>query len=481
MSDVLVENVAETERPARLGVARWLRGVAARAVSLLQSHRALLVWAGVLLVILTWGAWTHRYGWQQAQGWESEWIAQSLATGHGYSFPPGRRWLFQNDPLLNNDYYPTAWKEPVYPVLMAVAFKLFRDYWGRFVIVSAQAIFLLLTAVMLYLLGRRFFNVWSGMVAGFILLIQPHVHRIALDNLLIAPLAGLMVTVSAFLVLWCLEAPSVRRASVVGVVLGLCVLTSGATMLFLPISVVLLLGSAGSWRRLVWRPALACSLAAAAVLSPWVVRNYLVFGAFIPARTGFGEIAHVGNSMIAETFVAGFRACGDASAPPWMADNAREAILQMRDPAKRLAVSRKARGCISRSAPPDYQTMNEAQRDRLYLRESVAFVRDKPGVFLQLVVHKALAYFYIGWSDYLRGLSLLALVGVFLTIRRRSSKVLVAWVLAYSVPYVLGMSFFIRYRYPVEPLLLLFAVYPIVAVASYSSSVEQGHEAPVDS
>lgn len=445
-----------------------------------HSSRALLSWGILLLLMLAWSAWSHRYDWQAAEGWEPEQIGRNLSTGHGYTFRETQRWLFQRDdvPASARGYFPTAWQEPVNPLLIAGAFTIAGPYWGRFVVVACQTVFLWLTAILVYVIGRTYFGVWTGMAASIILLLEPDILRLALGTLTTATLAGLAVVVAAFTMLWCLDAVSVRRAVVLGVILGVAMLTVGATMLFIPLAVLLILVPARDRRQPVrhaaWKAAFAVPVSAAIVVSPWVVRNLLVFGELIPSRTGFGQIALTGNAILAETVVPGLRSCSATEPPPWTARNGVAAIQRAgADKASRQALEQRADACAARTAAPGYDRMNEAQRDKLYLRQAGLFAIAHPRVIAELLAAKALVFFYGGRQISMRFLPLLALLGVILARKRRAPMVLALLVLAYSVPYVLGAPYFPRYRTPVEPLLLLFAVYPLVVIASYCSTVEQ--------
>jgi 4-amino-4-deoxy-L-arabinose transferase-like glycosyltransferase len=334
------------------------------------------------------------------------------------------------------------------------------------VIVWGQAMLLVLTVLLLYLLGARYFNPWTGALAGLLLVVQPHVLHLTFGTLASTIVVGFMVVASATMLLWSLSSPSVPRAGALGAVLGVSTLTGGATMPFVPFAALLLLASSRRLRRPALPPVLACVLAFGLVVSPWVLRNERVFGAFIPARTGLGQAMHVGYPMLAETFVPGLSACPDSSGPPWTASSAGAAIRQARVREPRRQIEHRSYACIDQLAVPGYAAMNEAQRDHVYLAEALTFVRAHPRVSAVLGVRKEVAFFYSGLKWYLRLLAALALVGAFLAVRRGPARILAMLVIGYSIPYVLGTPFFDRYRYPIEPLLLLFASYAVVLLAT---------------
>ena len=83
---------------------------------------------------------------------------------------------------------------------------------------------------------------------------------------------------------------------VFGLLCGVAALTEPVVLSVLP-----LLAGLGCYRlyrrgRKWMMPAAVYSLALAAAMSPWIVRNYLIFHKFIPVRDGFGLELYLGNS-----------------------------------------------------------------------------------------------------------------------------------------------------------------------------------------
>ena len=91
-------------------------------------------------------------------GWEIGRIAYSIATGHGFSSP------------FYGDTGPTAWAAPIYPYVVAGAFKLFGIYThtASFALLTFNSLFSALTAWTVYRIAQRMFNetvaVWSGWI-----------------------------------------------------------------------------------------------------------------------------------------------------------------------------------------------------------------------------------------------------------------------------------------------------------------------------
>lgn len=96
-----------------------------------------------------------------------------------------------------------------------------------------------------------------------------------------------------------LEKNSLRRGVLLGATIGIAALTHAAAIVFGPIAFVLVFLSSKSSRLERLQSCCLVIFVAAVIISPWTLRNYLTFGQFVPVRTGFGDIAAVGNPATA--------------------------------------------------------------------------------------------------------------------------------------------------------------------------------------
>ena len=250
-------------------------------------------------------------------GFEAGRIARSLVTGHGYANP------------FNGMSGPTAWLPPLYPLLMAGAFKVFGVY-TRGAALALMVVDSALSAAIVpavYEIGARCFDargmarrgakcaapvaVWSAwMWAVYPAALQYAVHWIW------------EMSVTACLFSWAIvvalrirgvgeggivggptradeavmngAAGSVGKLGrwfVLGVLWGLIALTNASLMLCLPAMMVWIAWpELRRWRlggKTVVGAVLTC-VAFAAVLAPWVVRNERVMGAPVLTRDNFG-------------------------------------------------------------------------------------------------------------------------------------------------------------------------------------------------
>ena len=146
--------------------------------------------------------------------------------------------------------------------------------------------------VLIALLGRRVGGDTVGWIAGAIAALYPPL--VTADGLVMSePLFVLLVTAALLLALTLTDRPSVPRAAALGAVVGLAILTRGEAVLLVP-----LLAWPAAYARSVGRThggrgarLLATTVAAVLVISPWVIRNAIVFHRFILAADSSTVIA----------------------------------------------------------------------------------------------------------------------------------------------------------------------------------------------
>jgi hypothetical protein len=198
-------------------------------------------------------------------------------------------------------------------------------------------------------------------------------------------------------------------------------------------------------------------LAFVAVLSPWLVRNYVTFGKWGLIRSNFGVELRVANYEGSTGLSAG------RSLHP--ADNEVEQ--------ERL------------------RQMGELSYAKAKEREAVEFIAAQPGTFLWLTV-KRVFYFWTGTPQLLQIfrlsgrfvaaryvlftlISVLAFAGLFLAFRNRNPVAPL-----FAIPLiVLPIVYYIthptpRYRHPIEPVMVLLTAHLMTAIFSRQSSQNVG-------
>ncbi len=227
-------------------------------------------------------------------GWEMGRISRALATGFGYADP------------FNGHSGPTAWAPPLYPLLLAGVFKLFGVYTlkAAWVILTLNSLFSAAIAPAVYEIAWRCFGrnargmtiaLWSGWLwALYPAAMQYAVHWVWEMSLSTALFSWLLVVALRVRGLgedvWTGGPQSLRLWIVFGCLWGLLALSNSSLISFLPFC--------GLW--MIWpelrsrnfagalRNAVLAAICCAAIISPWIIRNWYAFHAFVPLRANFG-------------------------------------------------------------------------------------------------------------------------------------------------------------------------------------------------
>jgi hypothetical protein len=213
-------------------------------------------------------------------------IAYALATGKGFSNP------------FRGDTGPTAWLAPVYPLMVAAAFKLFGAFTIRafFSLVILNILFSSAVCVPLFYVGQRVGGIGVGSAAAWLWALFPGAIMVPFEWIWDTSLSALLATV----LLWAtLELPNASRWRDwcgYGFLWGFALLSNpslGSLLLPLPIC-----AAYRAWKHgLPWlaRPAAALGLAILCCV-PWTIRNYVVFHRLIPLRSNFALELYIGNN-----------------------------------------------------------------------------------------------------------------------------------------------------------------------------------------
>jgi 4-amino-4-deoxy-L-arabinose transferase-like glycosyltransferase len=213
-------------------------------------------------------------------------IAYSLAAGHGFSSP---YW---------QETGPTAWLTPVYPVLVAGVFRVFGIHTAHsfFAIVFLNILFSAAACVPIFYAGKRVGGLAVGAGAAWLWAIFPNAVMIPYEWVWDTSLAALLVATILWATLELADTQSVRAWCGYGLLWGLALMTNPSLGSLLPV----LLGWAAyrAWkaaRLRLSRPLLACGIAVLCCV-PWTVRNYLAFHRFIPLRSNLPFELWLGNN-----------------------------------------------------------------------------------------------------------------------------------------------------------------------------------------
>lgn len=379
-------------------------------------------------------------------GWEAYGIAQSIASGNGFSFSDNR-WLFSI--AGDGNYYPTAWADPLYTYLLAAMVAISEDH-HVYLAGAFNGVCLITLLFLSYRLGRRMLGPAAGTLCVLLLVTVSAYRQVLFMNN--TALAACLILASALVLMRFLERPSIGMASGLGGVLGFTVLACPSALLFLPVTAVVLIYATTQDSRVSLPQALAPMVVAMLVISPWTLRNYVVFDEFVPVRNGAGSLAFVGTvaaggAIDPSTVVSETR-------PPWAVERPRDVVNRWAYQADRRALEVFQLEYADEIGGADYEVMNEAQRDKWLMQEAKRYVRANPGLSLQMGIWKVERFVAILKKTGVI-VFVLAVLGALLALQQKNlmAIILAGWAATYVAPFAIMICYFSRYRFPIEPIL----------------------------
>jgi hypothetical protein len=369
-------------------------------------------------------------------GWEMGRVARSLVAGHGYADPFG--------PPTG----PTAWIGPLYPLLIALVFKLTGIYTllSAWILLAINSLANALIVFPMAAIARRCFPRSAGRTvtrwAVWLWALYPAAMQYAVRWVWEMSVSTLLFTCAFALTLRLRAQPpesqrALRDWAIFGLLWGAIALSNPALVLFLPFAGLWALAGRG------WPPLrsltepMVSALVFCAVLTPWTVRNTRVFHHFVPLRANFGAELALGNGPGATGLLM-------------------EYYHPAKDPAqlrlyRRLGEYRYAqvRGELA------WQTI--AGDPALFVRNTLRriyflwFGLPAPGSSRATSFFRSLNYGLISTTG---------LLGLCLALRRRLFG---AWLMAFAFLTLPAVYYFVtahaRFRHPLEPLIVLLTVY----------------------
>jgi 4-amino-4-deoxy-L-arabinose transferase-like glycosyltransferase len=362
-------------------------------------------------------------------GWEMGRLARSIVTGQGFSSPTD---------LATG---PSAWAPPLYPYILAGVFRLFGVYTAisAWVILTFNSIFAALNCLTLYLIAERMYGTGVARATAWTWAVFPYAIYWPVRVVWETSLTAFLLSLALLLTLRMADGPPRRSMWILfGLLWGVIALTNTAVVSMMPFCLLWLL---------YWLPrrpqqfvgAALCVLTAALVVSPWLLRNYEVFGKFIFVRDNLPLEMYEANN--------------DQSAGLWTRNE---------HPGNNPEAMRR------------FQELGELRFMAEKQQEVRQFIREHPGRFLWFTAQRAM-YFWIAppqatildgydlmisrHTNFLLG-AVFAFAGLWLTIRNRKcgAFLLACFLLIYPLPYYL-VNPFPRYKHPIEPEMILLIVY----------------------
>lgn len=374
-------------------------------------------------------------------GYEMGQIASSLAMGNGFSWPEAAEAELQS----HHAQEPTAWMPPIYPFIMAATFKGFGifSHEAAMVLLLLQAIISSLTCILLYLLGKRLYNTQVGLLAAFLLAIYPSAIHFAVQKIWVTSLSAFCLLLVILMFLRQADHPHMEGGAGIGILLGFAALVDPVIMGTYAFAFAWLWLKADGNRRTVTKRMAATLIALLVTISPWLVRNYIVFEQFVLIKSNVGNELFVGNNQYST---------GSYNRPRWS---------EMLTDADREYLSRS----------------NEGTRNNFLFGKAMTFIVEHPVRFTQLTMTRFVHYWtdmarpFNGWQEktslivYFLVL-VLAVVGLLLSkARGRNVQLVLLFLLSFPLPYYFTVVGLFRYRFSIEPILLIFVGYTLYWLA----------------
>ena len=229
-------------------------------------------------------------------GWEMGRVGRSIALGQGFSSP------------YDGNTGPTAWEPPLYPYLMGGVFKIFGIYSraSAWVLLSINSLFATLTCVPIFLIARRTFGERIAEWSAGTWALCPYVWYWSVHWIWDTTFTPFVLACLFLVALKLQEWPGWRGWVLFGTLYGVGALANPTMLAFLPFC--------GLW---IWRQRYRRALSSFGgvalasfvfflVLSPWLVRNYEVFGRFVFLRDDFGLQIRLGNGPYADGMIMAY-------------------------------------------------------------------------------------------------------------------------------------------------------------------------------
>ena len=210
--------------------------------------------------------------------WEYDYIAVNLIQHHGYVF-----WH------LNTTYHTYAY--PVYALLTAV-FHLLTNY-NYFILELFQISLSAFSCYFIYLISEIIFDKKTGLIAA--ILVATHPGLIVYSTKLSEVTLIIFLLSLTFLLILKLDMLKVRNNILLGLLIGIGMLTRPLAVFFLPVYGLYAWFSAQR-KRVFFRVISVVSLSAALAITPWTIRNYLIHKRFIFITTNTPEYFWRGNN-----------------------------------------------------------------------------------------------------------------------------------------------------------------------------------------
>ena len=335
---------------------------------------------------------------------------------------------------------PTAQRTPIYPLFLSGIYFLFGHSYLAVRIM--QSIIGSLTCIVIYLIGKKTVNKNVGFIAATISIFYPFFIYYT-GYLLVETLFTFLLAVAVYWLITSIEKPDWKNLTLSGVFMGLAALCKPTAFAFIPFSVLGFLVILGIRKVSTYRNIGIFLLFFTITLSPWVIRNHIVFQRIIPATTQLGFALLDGSLLF---------------------DAEHQWRIEQEEQKNPILLKGKE--------------LNEIEQNDYFTKEALKFIRNNPKYMMKLALRKFLKFWRLyphtesiytyKYSKTLLvlvsllsyGLLLLfSIVGIIFSIRKwRQFAFFYGLIVSFTIIHLLFWSQ-IRYRLPIMPYMIVFAAF----------------------
>jgi len=348
--------------------------------------------------------------------------------------------LAEKGELSYEDGKPTAHREPVYPLFLAVIYYLFGHSY--FAVRFAQSLIGAFTCLTVYLLARSLVNERAGIISGAISAVYPFFVYYT-GYLLTETLYTFLLLVTVYLFVLNISRPKRYNLVLAGIFMGITSLCKGWAIALFPF---FLAGLLVNWKEDRIRRSGIITGCFVAMLLPWAMRNYRVFHYPIVTSTNAGVTLFYGT-IFWEGQLDGTNLLPEHNDNPLV-----KKALELKD---------------------------EVARNGYYYGEAIRFIKNNPAYFLKIGIdkffqlwrlypHARYAYGDVIYDQPAKVLIILSILSyglllpfsiagmIFSLSRKREMSFLYSVILVISLVFMVFYSQ-MRYRLPAMPYMIIFA------------------------
>jgi 4-amino-4-deoxy-L-arabinose transferase-like glycosyltransferase len=365
-------------------------------------------------------------------------LARSLLDGRGYSFT--KNWY----PFTPANT-PTAHWSFIYPLYLAGVYAVtgYHPLAARLVQAVVGGV---LICYLVYLIGRRVSDEVTGLVGAALAAVYGYfIYYNA--ALMTETFFIVLVLFSLYLGLELKEKPVLARWVLLGLALGVAGLLRQTVLLFVPFLLLWLFWELKKSEIRLWHFAVPIVIIVL-LIAPWTIRNYMVYQRFLPLNSNAGYALYASNHPHLGTH--------------WSNDN------------------------IVVPVPEELAGQNEAELNQALTRKGLEFILVDPGRYMRLTLDKTLEYFKFWPSTDSSRISNLnrvfsfglylpfMLLGLYLSFSRwRNFVPLYLFIVIHTAIHLLSWPS-LRYRLPVDAVLMVFAGITIIELAKQLKTWRRG-------